>query len=660
MHPPGYLKADTLQDELGEGCPLTPPCVASLQPSASDSRLLRYHRTAVAAVLGAFGLLALAATAGRSHWRTLAEGPGPASSDDPRTEVSQLFAGVTDVLQSVKLVQSAASHGNWKKMDDPKLVSDFDVEGPTVQVNTQELDQSIFGFGGGFTEATALVFQNLSSELQDQFIKDYFSEEGLGYTMGRVPINSCDFSKESFSYDDTPDDMQLKHFDKSASRDSRAVIPLIKRAQSAVEARGHALRLLATPFSPPAWMKRNRKMTRSFSPCLREGYESVWAEYIAKWISAYKAQGVNIWGVTVQNSPSLNLSYESCVFERPAELSFLGDHLGPTLKKQHPDVYIFGHDDSKKDVFRFAAQAKQHDSASTYFQGVAFHWYGGDHFDNLQSVHKLYPDLILLPSEASYEKWRFKDPSSGTAYDWSFGLGYAHDIIGDLNAGSSGWLDWNLALDADGGPNHAHRGCDAAMIKDEKGKLWKHAQYYVLGHFTRFIKPRSRRARTTVTNTTKFSGAASAANGGISTDDPRRFLHPPHKVNRPYGTCTGADGLEATSFVAADGKVTVVVLNCGQSDVDFKIRFNNGTAAIKAKIPARGIQTYIVAGLFVPLKSSRRRVDLAKTRAKKGQVVPADEEQAKTEKPTSEPMSDLPSEWTSEKQHQMQQALFGS
>jgi glucosylceramidase len=152
------------------------------------------------------------------------------------------------------------------------------------------------------------------------------------------------------------------------------------------------------------------------------------------------------------------------------------------------------------------------------------------------------------------------------------GEGYAHDIIGDLNAGSIGWIDWNLLLDENGGPNHVDNVCDAAMMANlSKGDVYHHPQYYYIGHFSKFIHPDSVRLVTTVGPTPRYNG-----------------------TGRPYGTCTGEDGLEATSFRRPDGRVSTVVLNCGEGAIDFKLL--HGDRAASTSIPPHSIQTYVFEG----------------------------------------------------------------
>jgi len=155
------------------------------------------------------------------------------------------------------------------------------------------------------------------------------------------------------------------------------------------------------------------------------------------------------------------------------------------------------------------------------------------------------------------------------AGDWKMGEGYAHDILGDLNVGSVGWTDWNILLDMSGGPNHVGNNCDAPMFVDNaKNELYLHPQYYYIGHFSKYLVRGSRRIKASVTGSRSYTGPG-----------------------RPYGTCTGEDGLQATSFLRPDDQIAVVVMNCDDKPVDFVLKAGKRNAL--TTVPAHGIQTYL-------------------------------------------------------------------
>eukprot|EP00928_Gymnodinium_smaydae_P020099 TRINITY_DN17760_c0_g1_i1.p1 TRINITY_DN17760_c0_g1~~TRINITY_DN17760_c0_g1_i1.p1 ORF type:complete len:587 (-),score=64.89 TRINITY_DN17760_c0_g1_i1:200-1723(-) len=492
--------------------------------------------------------------------------------------------GSTPYLGSATIVQSSKGAGDtadelWQHKPEVHFVDDFDAVGmPVINIDTSAVDQVILGFGGAFTETAATVFYGLSRAQQDEIVNLYFGGEGLGYTMGRTHINSCDFSLTSYSFDDVPDDTELKHFDDRLQRDvDSGLIPFIERAQQKVSDRGEDLKLLASPWSPPAWMKTNGQMdgdgNDNDTDALRPRYYKAWAKYIARWIAAHKARNIKIWAISVQNEPLKNQRWESSYFTVNQEIDFLSFSLGPILSEHHPEVEIFVYDMFEPYVYDWAKAVYAHPVARTYVSGIAWHWYSGDLFSLVSKIHEEYPSAKLLPSELTYEQVKWAPGTMIEDGDWSFGEGYGHDIIGNLNAGAVGWIDWNLLLDPVGGPNHVGNVCDAAIMANASiGRIFVHPQYYYIGHFSRYILPGSRRMKSTV----------SGSRGPVNLS---------RALKRGYGVCSEEDGLQSTTFERPDKRLVTVVLNCGADAIDFKLR--DGHRAIRGKIPSHAIQTYV-------------------------------------------------------------------
>ena len=259
--------------------------------------------------------------------------------------------------------------------DQPPLVMQatstaaVDSDPPALVLDRRQTYQTLTGFGGAFTEASAINWKSLDESDQAELIRLYFAspeEGGLGYTVGRVPINSCDFSPASYTFDDVDGDTDLEHFDSSVKHDVDAgMIGMILAAQKAVRAHGFELQLLASPWSPPAWMKvpvpvpwdaSQQSMVRSAKPNgLLPEMQRPWANYFSKWIAAYVAHGIPIWAVTVQNEPEATAGWESMLWTPAFMASFVRDHLGPVLARDHPSVGIFGFDHNKDHVVEWAA-----------------------------------------------------------------------------------------------------------------------------------------------------------------------------------------------------------------------------------------------------------------------------------------------------------------
>lgn len=379
-----------------------------------------------------------------------------------------------------------------------------------VFVDSSVQYQEIEGFGGAFTEAAALTFAKLPPEKQAEFLRAYFDPTaGHGYTLCRTHINSCDFSLGNYAYAEVDGDADLQHF--SIDRDRQALIPLIQAAQQAA---GRPLQLLASPWSPPAWMKTNGRMTGGGK--LKPEYRAAWAEYYCRFVRAYEQADIPIWGLTVQNEPEAVQVWESCIYTGEEERDFVRDYLGPALHANGlGDLRLLIWDHNRDRMVERASAVLSDPAAAQYVWGVAVHWYVADRFDNVQLVHDLFPDKKLLFTEGCQEG----GPHMG---EWAMGERYARSVINDLNRWTVGWIDWNLLLDTTGGPNHVGNLCSAPILADTAtGELHYQSSYYAIGHFSRFVQP----------------GA-------------RRIL-----------CATTQDALEAAAFRNPDGQIVVVLLN---------------------------------------------------------------------------------------------------
>jgi glucosylceramidase len=399
--------------------------------------------------------------------------------------------------------------------------------------------RTILGFGGAFTEAAAVALSQLSPARREEALRAYFDPEtGSAYNLCRTHINSCDFSLSNYAYNETAGDVELEQFD--ISRDRKLLIPLIQDAQRIA---GHSLRLLASPWSPPAWMKTNGKMNGGGQ--LRPEYRQAWALYFARYIQAYAAEGLDIWAVTVQNEPQATQTWDSCIYSHEEQRDFVRDYLGPTLRAEglgHVKILIWDH--NRDEMFDCAQAILSDPEAAQYVWGVGFHWYSGDDFTNVARVREAFPDVQLVFTEGCQER-------GVKLGSWKLGERYAHEIIGDLNHGATAWIDWNMVLDAQGGPNHVGNYCDAPLIADaEHDAIHYQNAYYYLRHFSAGIR----------------EGATI-----LSTES----SHP---------------ALETLGCRNPDGAVAVVVLNRSEEAIPFQL-MGTGLAA-DAEIPARAIATF--------------------------------------------------------------------
>jgi glucosylceramidase len=236
----------------------------------------------------------------------------------------------------------------------------------SIEIQSSRKYQKILGFGGAFTEASAVNFYKLPAAAQEKFLQMYFGDDGIGYTLGRIHINSCDFSLESYDFDSVAGDYELKHFDMNVTHDEVSTLPFIRAAM-----RTSAL---------PTWMKNpspdgTQSMTGSATPNgLRDDPQTqlAWARYISKFITAYAHKGVPIWSVTPQNEPEFAAPWEACAYTAESENAFIQKYLGPVLKDEHPEVLILGFDHNK-DHLRAWTEVLMSNAEETYTNGMAFH-----------------------------------------------------------------------------------------------------------------------------------------------------------------------------------------------------------------------------------------------------------------------------------------------
>jgi glucosylceramidase len=408
-----------------------------------------------------------------------------------------------------------------------------------VFIDSAHTFQTFIGIGGAFTDAAAETFAKLPKESQQQFIQAYFDpKKGIGYTLGRTNMNSCDFSSSSYDYV-TANDSALKSF--NIAQDLRYKIPLIKQAMAAA---GGMLTFYVSPWSPPAWMKTNDDMQHGGS--LLPQYRQSWANYFVYYIHAYEKEGIPVWGLTVQNEPMAKQVWESCMYTAEEERDFIREYLGPTLVRAGMSSKKLIAWDHNRDLIYQRASVLLNDTAtSKYIYGIGFHWYepwtgSGMQFENLRRVAEAFPNTKLIFTEGCVEGFRSEKIS-----DWALGERYGHSMVNDFNCGTVAWTDWNILLDEFGGPNHVGNFCFAPIHANTKtGKLTYTNSYYYIGHFSKFIPVGSKR----------------------------------------IACSSNRDLLQSTAFISPEGRITVVVLNTNDQEIPYRL-WLNGQAAECVSLP---------------------------------------------------------------------------
>ena len=396
---------------------------------------------------------------------------------------------------------------------------------PSIFIDSSKTYQAFLGIGAALTDAAAETFAKLPAAKQEEFLKSYFDRSnGIGYTLARTNMNSCDFSSGSYTYVDE-NDRDLKTF--SVAHDQQFKIPLIKRVMAAADGK---IDLYVSPWSPPAWMKDNNNMLQG-GKLLPEYYQS-WADYFVRFIKAYEALGVPVWGLTVQNEPMAKQTWESCMYTAAEERDFIKNYLGPALWNNGLKAKKLIAWDHNRDLLYHRASTILNDpEAAKYVWGIGFHWYeswtGAPIPENVKRVAEAFPETNLLLTEACNYPFGWD-----TFEQWHWGENYGSSIISDLNNGAVAWTDWNILLDETGGPNHVKNFCFAPIHADTRdGSLHYMNSYYYIGHFSKFIMPGAKR----------------------------------------IACSSGRAQLQATAFKNPGGKIVVVVMNQGDTEVAFRL-----------------------------------------------------------------------------------------
>ena len=425
-------------------------------------------------------------------------------------------------MMKISLVETASS-GKTNLEVYPFQPDAQEVENQVVNLYPQVTFQTFEGFGGAITDAAGYVYSLMNKEQKRQVVETYFSPEQMRYGLVRIHMDSCDFSTEMYEAMSDPQDRELKSF--SFARTEKYILPMLADAQKAA---GRPLKLMLSPWLPPAFMKTNN--SRVGGGCLKPEYRDLWAEYICRYIEEFQKRGYQVQRISLQDEPKAVQTWDSCIFTAEDEKVFLRDHLHLALAAHGLDsIEVFIWDHNKERLYERVCGTVD-ETTKDMVTGAAFHWYSGDHFDALDLVRQQYPNLKLITSESCIE-YRFLD--KGAVFDNAAKL--AHELIGDLNHGICAFYDWNILLDEQGGPNHVGNWCHAAFLYDRKEKVLYPQliqQYYY--HFAYFIAPGAKRIAVS-----KYT-----------------------------------DKLEVTAFQNPSGTIAVVMFNKGKNPIAVNLRLD--------------------------------------------------------------------------------------
>ena len=469
----------------------------------------------------------------------------------------------------VNIYETSKSGNQLTEITDFKNITNKNTD--TVSLDTTKKFQKITGFGGAFTESSAYLLNKLSKKNRDTIIKAYFGKEGANYSLTRTHMNSCDFSLSQYSYSPVADDVNLEHF--TIKDDMDDLIPMIKDAMMASE---DGFKIFASPWTAAPWMKDNNEWVGGK---LLPKYYDTWALFFSKYLDAYRNQGIDIWGFTVENEPHGNGNNWESMHYTPDEMTnFVMNHLGPKLEADgYGDKIILGYDQNRAGLKEWVDSMYENDETSKYFDGTAIHWYESTYkifADDLQYAHHKAPNKLLIETEGCVDSqvpawkddnWYWSKESTDWGWDWAPAEDkylhpkyapvnrYARDIIGCLNNWVDGWVDWNMVLDRQGGPNWFENWCAAPIIVDpDTDEVYFTPLYYVMTHFSKYIRP----------------GA------------------------EVIGVKNNNKELQITAAQNPDGTIAVIVFNEGETEQNFNLTLNK--KSIDIHINDQALQTIII------------------------------------------------------------------
>jgi glucosylceramidase len=567
-----------------------PPRLAVLAQRNSFEPLAMVSATGMKllASVAALGRLATASATGEcSSWSTRYEQfidgvcvCNASSCDSVSSEYLALTGSELGVFQTSqagdRLAYSTVALRSDGTSGDGASTAEFVIDSSTTY-------QEIIGFGGAFTDAAAINVYLMDAAVQQLLVDAYFSDEGLAYTLGRIPIASTDFSTHVYSYNDgSVGDFEMANFSIDADRTPQSnKLAFIQRALNASAGSGRNVTMFASSWAPPVWLTTgNTTVNCAINGTAGGEYWQALALYYSKFISAYEAEGIPIWAMTTQNEPYQQPivihGFQSLRMTDEEERDFIKLNLGPTLKENNPDVKIIMMDDQKDQLLTWNASIVDED-ARQYVSGVGVHWYKNvdfisklfGNFDDLATFHEKNPDLFILATEAC-EGSMIEGVGTGVGtallqynVTWKRGENYARDIINDLANFAGGWTDWNLYLNTSGGPNWALNDVDAPILVDEEGgaEFYKQPMYYVMGHFSKFLPP-----------------------GSLQVS-----------LNISASNSSAIENVDRVVFLTPNGSIVLIVSNRDTDSKQIAVRFEQQDKQASLSIPGNAVLTVLLA-----------------------------------------------------------------
>jgi glucosylceramidase len=358
---------------------------------------------------------------------------------------------------------------------------------PLIEVDSTKQFQSIDGFGYALTGGSAYHIQNLTLPNREALLKELFQWDStnIGISYLRVSIGASDLDDHVFSYNDLPagkTDPELKGF--TLEEDRKFLIPALKQ----ILAINPDIKVMASPWSAPAWMKTNN---HAKGGSLKPEFYEAYANYFVRYIQEMKAEGIIIDAITLQNEPENPKNTPSMLMTSAEQATFVKNNLGPAFEKEgiKTKIVVFDHN---CDHPNYPIEVLNDADAKKYIDGSAFHLYLGE-IEALSQVHEAHPDKHLYFTE----QWTSPQSAFGDDLRWHT----RHLIIGATRNWSRNVLEWNLAADPAFKPHTDDGGCTMCQgaLTIDKDAITRNVSYYIIAHASKFVRPGAVRIASTIT-----------------------------------------------------------------------------------------------------------------------------------------------------------------
>lgn len=379
-----------------------------------------------------------------------------------------------------------------------------------ITIYPEEERQQVDGFGGCFNELGWEALSILEKAEQEEVMTSLFGQEGCRFNICRMPIGASDFAVDWYSHNETQGDFQMENF--SIDRDKKRLIPYIKAAQALQP----NLQVWGSPWSPPAWMKRNdhyaclpgeandlpeegRGKEKDFLPLetqfqMEKEYLDAYALYFSRFLSAYEEEGIDLYAVHVQNEPNSCQVFPSCLWMPKDLATFIGDHLGPELSKKHPNTELWLGTIERPQISRIDTTVLD-EKARQYIKGIGFQWAGKG---AIPDVHKKYPAYRLMQTETE---------CGDGSNDWE-AAAYTFDLMKHyFNNGVNSYMYWNMILNETGKSQWGWKQNSMITVDTESKKATYNPEFYLMKHFSHYIQPGAMNVASSDPNALAFKSA---------------------------------------------------------------------------------------------------------------------------------------------------------